>query len=191
MDREAWYAAIHGVTKSWTWLSYWTELNWTLSKPFQFPEHLKKTSLHNQLFYWWENWGREREVPSVTCPASLSQGQNWDANPESQTETCLSRLFNSKGIIKTENPGMLRLQFGSPDNGSMTVWFVPDKYPIVLPALIRPDSGWVPVDRVGFLLQILWAGIPDLWRALLELAIMMLSFSHLRGAYCQIVNLGP
>ena len=25
---EAWHAAIHGVTKSWTWLSDWTELNW-------------------------------------------------------------------------------------------------------------------------------------------------------------------
>ena len=28
MDREPWRAAVHGVTKSWTWLSYWTELNW-------------------------------------------------------------------------------------------------------------------------------------------------------------------
>ena len=28
MDREAWRAAIHGVAKSWTWLSDWTELNW-------------------------------------------------------------------------------------------------------------------------------------------------------------------
>ena len=28
MDREAWRAAIHGVTKSRTWLSNWTELNW-------------------------------------------------------------------------------------------------------------------------------------------------------------------
>ena len=24
MDREAWHAAVHGVTKSWTWLSDWT-----------------------------------------------------------------------------------------------------------------------------------------------------------------------
>jgi len=29
MDREAWRAAIHGVAKSRTWLSDWTELNWT------------------------------------------------------------------------------------------------------------------------------------------------------------------
>ena len=28
MDREAWHAAIHGVTNSWTRLSNWTELNW-------------------------------------------------------------------------------------------------------------------------------------------------------------------
>ena len=27
-DREAWHAAVYGVTKSWTWLSDWTELNW-------------------------------------------------------------------------------------------------------------------------------------------------------------------
>ena len=29
MDREAWHAAIHGVTKSRTGLRDWTELNWT------------------------------------------------------------------------------------------------------------------------------------------------------------------
>ena len=30
MDREAWRAAIHGVAKSWTRLSDWTELNWRM-----------------------------------------------------------------------------------------------------------------------------------------------------------------
>ena len=29
MDREAWHAVIHGVAKSWTRLSNWTELNWS------------------------------------------------------------------------------------------------------------------------------------------------------------------
>ena len=29
MDREAWSDVVHGVTKSWTRLSDWTELNWS------------------------------------------------------------------------------------------------------------------------------------------------------------------
>ena len=29
MDREAWRAGVHGITKSWTWLGDWNELNWT------------------------------------------------------------------------------------------------------------------------------------------------------------------
>ena len=28
MDREAWHAAVHGVTKSQAWLSNWNEVNW-------------------------------------------------------------------------------------------------------------------------------------------------------------------
>ena len=34
MDREAWCATLHGVAKSWTWLSDWTELNC----PFSYKE---------------------------------------------------------------------------------------------------------------------------------------------------------
>ena len=32
MDREAWHAAVHGVAKSQTWLSDYTELNWAKAK---------------------------------------------------------------------------------------------------------------------------------------------------------------
>ena len=32
MDSKAWHAAIHGVAKSWTQLSDWTELNWLEKK---------------------------------------------------------------------------------------------------------------------------------------------------------------
>ena len=31
MDREAWGAVIHGISRSWTWLSDWTELNHTVT----------------------------------------------------------------------------------------------------------------------------------------------------------------
>ena len=34
MDREAWCATVHGVTKSPTQLSEWTELQWEKSKNF-------------------------------------------------------------------------------------------------------------------------------------------------------------
>ena len=41
MDREVWHAAVHGVTKSWAWLSNWTDWNRWRSKeililPFAF-----------------------------------------------------------------------------------------------------------------------------------------------------------
>ena len=51
MDREAWHDAVHGVTKSQTWLSEWTELNWTeaedIKKRWQEYTELHKKDLHN------------------------------------------------------------------------------------------------------------------------------------------------
>ena len=37
MDSEAWRAAVHGIAKSWTQLSYWPELNWRFTS-LSFPE---------------------------------------------------------------------------------------------------------------------------------------------------------
>ena len=44
MDREAWHAAIHGVAKSWTRLSDWTELNWFYLWLCTFPCYFLHTS---------------------------------------------------------------------------------------------------------------------------------------------------
>ena len=41
-DREAWRAAVHGVKKSQTWLSDWTELKWTVTDIKQ------RSDLHKQ-----------------------------------------------------------------------------------------------------------------------------------------------
>ena len=49
MEREAWRAVVHGVAKSRTRLSDWTELNWT---EFEEPTHWKKTDAG-------KDWGQE------------------------------------------------------------------------------------------------------------------------------------
>ena len=42
MDREAWHAAVQGVTKSWTQVSDWTELNYRLVSASNLSSHLCK-----------------------------------------------------------------------------------------------------------------------------------------------------
>ena len=48
MDREAWCAVIHGVTKSWTWLSDWAELSWSLDE-----EPMAVSALYTYLINVW------------------------------------------------------------------------------------------------------------------------------------------
>ena len=51
MDREAWRATVHGVPKSWTWLSDWTELNSILQTKFQL-----KCISYTETLYFWNLW---------------------------------------------------------------------------------------------------------------------------------------
>ena len=61
MDREAWHAAIHGVAKSRTRLSDWTELNWTCF----FLSHVTSTTDITVSIISpakWENWSWSHRV---------------------------------------------------------------------------------------------------------------------------------
>ena len=51
-DREAWRAVIHGVTKSQTRLSNWTELNWCSAVWWDHPNHLTDFTW---IIHWWES----------------------------------------------------------------------------------------------------------------------------------------
>ena len=65
MDREVWHATIHGVAKSRTWLSNWTELNWIYQAFIQhsFTENLWYANLFSKC---WD------QRPALnTCPVEL------------------------------------------------------------------------------------------------------------------------
>ena len=66
IDREAWRAAIHGVTKSWTGLSDWIELTWN---------NREGTQLHpwreNWIKIYW-TWSRPSEQGLIFPSVSLS-----------------------------------------------------------------------------------------------------------------------
>ena len=52
MDREAWYAEVHGVTKSRIWLSGWTEPNWRKNSVMTYNTFIIWNIMH-LLKEWW------------------------------------------------------------------------------------------------------------------------------------------
>jgi len=72
MDREAWRAAVHGVTKSWAWLSDWTELNWTHQYPGRLPPHSSSEV----------SWDRLIQVAKVSGTWACSGFLLWFGNQE-------------------------------------------------------------------------------------------------------------
>ena len=85
-DREAWHAAVHGVTKSWTWLGSWTTttaLGWPQCDLFKTHQVFKRIVLVKSLAWLKESetetslvarWLRHC-VPSAGCLRSSSMAQ--------------------------------------------------------------------------------------------------------------------
>ena len=84
MDRETWHAAIHGVTKSWTRLNNWTELNWHLSWIIPFYTKLYKLLPINfkQRHEMWVGMDR-RNFPTSIISYCLSNMYGWLYAPTS------------------------------------------------------------------------------------------------------------
>ena len=119
MDREAWCAVIHGITKSGTWLSNWTELNSFISKCVIIP------------FSRWRNknrgypgYPRSSQNQSLSLGASPSGGS---ASPrEARVRGCQNqvlgeghrhqRLPAALGLWQANCSGSLEDGPGSPSN---------------------------------------------------------------------------
>ena len=73
MDREAWCASVHGVTKCMTWLNDWTELNWNsvnwnIALAISQISDVVKSQIQHSLFDCWQissPW-----LPFLFCSAS-------------------------------------------------------------------------------------------------------------------------
>ena len=71
MDREAWRATIHGVSKSRTWLSDWTELTWLYHGILEMTESQDKVNLDPCSV---------DEVISLDLNLQVARGKLWCAN---------------------------------------------------------------------------------------------------------------
>ena len=70
MDREAWRAVVHGVAKSWIWLSGWTELIHTKKKK----ESKQNTKVSRQITREPKRKGRKK-TPTKTNPKQWTKWQ--------------------------------------------------------------------------------------------------------------------
>ena len=88
-DREAWFAAVHGVAKSWTWLSAWPTT----------------TNTEREDFYWIKIW--KAYQPAIMCALCLYPDLNkptvkkhfWATQSSSKWTGCLT----NQGIAITIN----------------------------------------------------------------------------------------
>ena len=104
MDREAWGAAVHGVTKSWTWLSDWTELNRTKTHSISDMPHITyHIGVTSRLIDWTTTTLWWNGVPNpLVCSSQtlvfyipLGTNKNWDSYSEGQESVPIFCISNN------------------------------------------------------------------------------------------------
>ena len=93
MDRKAWCAVIHGVAKSWTWLSDWTELKTLLHKSSEWSSLISGPRLNSS--------PPEAKNPSVFCVGSnlLSWGLIQDSSGQGKDAWILVLCSSSEHVF--------------------------------------------------------------------------------------------
>ena len=79
MEGEAWRAAVHGVVKSWTWLSNWTELSFLVnvfSTPFN--KNVGVLLLDCVVRLWLAMKEIVKFSPKMEVPFCISTNREWD-----------------------------------------------------------------------------------------------------------------
>ena len=94
MDREAWRAAIHGVSKSRTRLSNWTELNWNRDYFFFFINYLSKLFLFHSCFL---------NTHSVTGILLCAGDTKWHMSQKNCFHSKIWKINRNWGIKKSVN----------------------------------------------------------------------------------------
>ena len=134
MDREAWCAVVHGVSKSWTWLNNWTELMIQFSS-VQFSRSVVSDSL----------WTHELQHSRPPCP-SLAPRVHSNSCPLSR---CCHSAISPYVVPFSSCPQFLPASGSSP----MSQLFTRGGQSIGVSALVsvlpKKSQGWSPSEWTG------------------------------------------
>ena len=106
MDKEAWCAVVHEVTKSWTWLEW---LNWTNRYNLEIPKEMARKTMVSVSGQYWSLTSRKREcylflsllyllisevhmcIVWINIKITIKKGKNrrnFDSLPRLKTQEC-------------------------------------------------------------------------------------------------------